>query len=68
MLGVDPDSGKNVYVRLGRFGAMVQIGEATDEEKPKFASLQGDQSMGSITFEQAMDLFKLPKTSISVPG
>jgi DNA topoisomerase-1 len=62
LLGIDPDSGKNVYVRLGRFGAMVQIGEATDEEKPKFASLQGDQTMGSITFEQAMDLFKLPKT------
>lgn len=62
LLGVDPDSGKNVYVRLGRFGAMVQIGEATDEEKPKFASLQGDQTMSSITYEEAMDLFKLPKT------
>ncbi|WP_299107707.1 type I DNA topoisomerase [uncultured Tenacibaculum sp.] len=62
LLGVDPESGKNVYVRLGRFGAMVQIGEATDEEKPKFASLQGDQTMSSITYEEAMDLFKLPKT------
>lgn len=62
LLGVDPDSGKNVYVRLGRFGAMIQIGEATDEEKPKFASLQGDQTMSSITYEEAMDLFKLPKT------
>ncbi len=62
LLGIDPDSGKNVYVRLGRFGAMVQIGEATDEEKPKFASLQGDQTMNSITYEEAMDLFKLPKT------
>ena len=62
LLGVDPDSGKNVYVRLGRFGAMVQIGEATDEEKPKFASLQGDQTLSSITYEEAMDLFKLPKT------
>ena len=61
LLGVDPDSGKNVYVRLGRFGAMVQIGEATDEEKPKFASLQGEQTMSSITYEEAMDLFKLPK-------
>lgn len=61
LLGIDPESGKNVYVRLGRFGAMVQIGEATDEEKPKFASLQGDQTMGSITYEEAMDLFKLPK-------
>ncbi|TCI91399.1 type I DNA topoisomerase [Tenacibaculum sp. M341] len=62
LLGIDPDSGKNVYVRLGRFGAMIQIGEATDEEKPKFASLQGDQTMSSITYEEAMDLFKLPKT------
>ncbi|PQJ22852.1 type I DNA topoisomerase [Tenacibaculum sp. SG-28] len=62
LLGIDPESGKNVYVRLGRYGAMVQIGEATDEEKPKFASLQGDQTMGSITYEEAMDLFKLPKS------
>ena len=62
LLGVDPESGKNVYARLGRFGAMVQIGEATDEEKPKFASLQGDQTLGSITYEEAMDLFQLPKT------
>ena len=61
LLGVDPESGKNVYARLGRFGAMVQIGEATDEEKPKFASLMGDQNLTTITFEEAMDLFKLPK-------
>lgn len=61
LLGVDPESGKNVYARLGRFGAMVQIGEATDKEKPKFASLQGDQNLATITFEEAMDLFKLPK-------
>ncbi|WP_372766756.1 type I DNA topoisomerase [Lutibacter sp.] len=62
LLGVDPESGKNVYARLGRFGVMVQIGEATDDEKPKFASLQGDQTLSSITYEEAMDLFKLPKT------
>jgi DNA topoisomerase-1 len=62
LLGVDPESGKNVYARLGRFGAMVQIGEATDEEKPKFASLQGEQTLNSITYEEAMDLFQLPKT------
>lgn len=62
LLGVDPDSGKNVYARLGRFGAMVQIGEATDEDKPKFASLQGEQTLGNISYEEAMDLFKLPKT------
>ncbi|UMB55485.1 type I DNA topoisomerase [Lutibacter sp. A64] len=62
LLGVDPKSGKNVYARLGRFGAMVQIGEATDEEKPRFASLQPDQTLTTITYEEAMDLFKLPKT------
>lgn len=61
LLGVDPETGKNVYVRLGRYGAMVQIGEASDEEKPKFASLQGEQTMNNITFEEALDLFKLPK-------
>lgn len=62
LLGVDPETGKNVYVRLGRYGAMVQIGEATDDEKPKFASLQGEQTMNNITFEEALDLFQLPKT------
>ncbi|MCF6214132.1 MAG: type I DNA topoisomerase [Flavobacteriaceae bacterium] len=62
LLGVDPNSGKNVYARLGRYGAMIQIGEATDEEKPKFASLQGEQTLGKITFEEALDLFQLPKT------
>jgi len=62
LLGVDPNSGKNVYARLGRFGAMIQIGEATDDEKPKFASLQGNQTLGNISFEEAMDLFQLPKT------
>ena len=61
LLGVDPESGKNVYARLGRFGPMVQIGEATDEEKPRFASILGSQTLDSITFEEALDLFKLPK-------
>ncbi|MGB5395095.1 MAG: type I DNA topoisomerase [Lutimonas sp.] len=61
LLGVDPESGKNVYSRLGRFGAMVQIGEATDEEKPRFASLLASQTLDTITFEEALDLFKLPK-------
>ena len=51
-----------MYARLGRFGAMVQIGEATDEEKPKFASIQGEQTIDNISFEDALDLFKLPKT------
>ncbi|MGB1269379.1 MAG: type I DNA topoisomerase [Flavobacteriaceae bacterium] len=62
ILGVHPESGRRVSVRLGRFGAMVQIGVVEDEEKPLFASLTENQSLGTITFEEAMDLFKLPKT------
>ncbi len=62
LLGVDPESGKNIYARLGRYGAMIQIGETSDEEKPKFASLQGNQTISNITFEDALDLFQLPKT------
>ena len=61
ILGEDPKSGKRVSVRLGKFGPMVQMGEADDEEKPTYASLSPDQQLGSITFEEAMDLFKLPK-------
>lgn len=61
-LGVDPASGKKMYARIGRFGPMIQIGEADDEEKPKFASLRRDQSIGTITYEEALDLFKLPRT------
>ncbi|MGB0896076.1 MAG: type I DNA topoisomerase [Flavobacteriaceae bacterium] len=62
ILGVHPESGRRVSVRLGRFGAMVQIGVVEDEEKPLFASLTENQSLGTITFEEALDLFKLPKT------
>ncbi len=62
VLGKDPVSGKDVVARIGRFGPMIQIGSVEDEEKPKFASLRKDQSIQSITFEQAMDLFKLPRT------
>ncbi len=61
ILGKDPKSGKRVLVRLGRFGPMVQVGTVDDEEKPKFASLLPDQSLNTITFEEAMDLFKLPR-------
>ena len=61
VLGVDPESGRQLSVRLGRFGPMVQIGTADEEEKPKFASLLPDQSLDSITFEEALDLFKLPR-------
>lgn len=61
VLGKDPKSGKPVSARLGKFGPMVQIGSVEDEEKPRFASLQPGQTLQNITFEQAMDLFKLPK-------
>jgi DNA topoisomerase-1 len=61
ILGEHPKSGKRVSVRLGRFGPMVQVGTVDDEEKPTFASLLPDQSLNTITFEEAMDLFKLPR-------
>jgi DNA topoisomerase-1 len=61
LLGTDPASGRNVYSRLGRFGPMVQIGEAENEEKPKFASIPAGQRMEEVTLEQALELFKLPR-------
>ena len=61
-LGIDPASGKKIYSRIGRFGPMIQIGEVEDEEKPRFASLRKDQSIQTITFQEALDLFKLPRT------
>ena len=61
VLGTDPESGRQVSVRLGRFGPMVQIGTVDDDEKPQFASLLPDQSIGTITFEEAMTLFELPR-------
>lgn len=61
VLGTDPKTGRQVSVRLGKFGPMVQIGTVEEEEKPQFASLSPDQQLNSITFEEAMDLFQLPK-------
>ncbi len=62
LLGVDPVSGKNLYVRIGRFGPMAQLGEGNDENnKPKFSSLRKDQRLDTITFQEALDLFKLPR-------
>lgn len=60
-LGVDPETGKPVSVRVGRFGPLVQIGSADDEEKPRFASLRKGQMIETITLEEALELFKLPK-------
>lgn len=66
-LGVDPQSGKPVFARLGRFGPMVQIGASAPagapetEEKPKFAKLRTNQSIETITLEEAMELFRLPR-------
>lgn len=61
VLGTDPKTGRQVAVRLGRFGPMVQVGTVDEEEKPLFASLLPDQSLNTITYEEAMDLFKLPR-------
>jgi DNA topoisomerase-1 len=60
LLGVDPKTGKNVHARIGRFGAMIQIGEQDDEEKPIFASLMAGQNIATINLEDALELFKLP--------
>ncbi|TJY37033.1 type I DNA topoisomerase [Pontimicrobium aquaticum] len=62
VLGTDPKTGRQVSVRLGKFGPMVQVGTVDDEDKPLFASLSPDQQLTTITYEEAMDLFQLPKT------
>ncbi|MBQ9586626.1 MAG: type I DNA topoisomerase [Bacteroidales bacterium] len=62
LLGTDPASGKNVYAKIGRYGTLIQIGETNSEEKPRFASMKKGQSIESITLEEALDLFSLPRT------
>jgi DNA topoisomerase-1 len=61
-LGFDPVSGKKVIARMGRYGPMVQIGHQDEEEKPRFAKLTASQSIETISFEEAMELFKMPRT------
>ncbi|HNP53422.1 MAG TPA: DNA topoisomerase, partial [Ferruginibacter sp.] len=61
-LGIDPTSGKPVIARMGRYGPMVQIGTATDEEKPRFARIKATQSIETISLDEALELFKLPLT------
>ena len=61
LLGTDPQSGKPVSVKIGRFGPIVQIGTSTDEEKPRFAQMKPGQTLETITLEEALDLFGLPR-------
>lgn len=67
-LGIDPKSGRPVSVKIGRFGPVVQIGKAEDEEKPLFASLLADQSVANITLEEALKLFDLPRMVGEIDG
>jgi DNA topoisomerase-1 len=62
VIGTDPQSGARVLVKIGRYGPMVQIGEGEGGEKPRFAALKKGQSIDTITLEEAMDLFRLPRT------
>jgi DNA topoisomerase-1 len=62
LLGQDPETGKNVYVKIGKYGPMVQLGDTSTEEKPRFAGLNPDQSINDISLEDALALFSFPKT------
>jgi DNA topoisomerase I len=62
LIGTDPKSGRPVYARYGRFGPMLQIGEATDEEKPKFAQLPTGTTLNNVELEGALTMFTLPRT------
>jgi DNA topoisomerase-1 len=61
-LGIEASTGKKIVARMGRYGPMVQIGDVNDEEKPRFAKLKAAQSIETITLEEAMELFKLPRS------
>ncbi len=68
LLGTDPGSGKPVFVKIGRFGPVVQIGSADDKEKPRFAQLKKEYSLETITLQEALDLFKLPRVLGELDG
>lgn len=68
VLGTDPVSGKPVSVKIGRFGPMAQIGSADDEEKPRFAQLNKEHSLETITLEEALELFKFPRVLGEIDG
>jgi len=67
-IGTDPVSGKPVSARLGRYGPFVQIGTKDDEDKPRFASLRGSQRIDTITLDEALALFRLPRDLGTLPG
>ena len=62
LLGQDPESGKNVFAKVGRYGAIAQIGDTEAEEKPKFAGLRNGLSLETITLEEALGLFDFPRS------
>jgi len=62
LLGTDPATGLNVYVKIGRFGPMAQLGESDNDDKPRFAALKKGQSIDTISLEETLDLFKLPRS------
>ncbi len=68
LLGKDPKTGRNVYARIGRFGSMIQVGEAGEADKPRFASLRKEQTIDTITLEEALKLFDLPRTAGQFEG
>jgi DNA topoisomerase-1 len=68
ILGNDPATGKPVAVKIGRYGPLVQLGSTDDKEKPRFASLQKEQSVATITLEEALKLFEMPRTLGSFEG
>jgi DNA topoisomerase-1 len=61
LLGTDPTTGKNIYAKIGRYGPLVQMGENNDENKPRYASLRPGQLIETITLEESLELFKLPR-------